>query len=538
MIKKWIAKVSPLLKIAALVVLITIVDFSTNRIHFVIPSAFLHLPTGWIFLSLISYCAFACSLYVFLGRCFKILFAGWLMWSVLYLVLAFYLWHVFGMQLCGELLLTVQATNSKEVGDFLSDLSIAGVAGFVIGIVSIWMGMRMIRSLPVLRLTRQRAILGLSGILLFAGCNFLILPMQNSMAQLGYLYWPGLAAWQYHNFSKVREAVLHPRLPDCLEHEDGSERILGVLVIGESATRNHWGCYGYGRNTTPFLSSMTNGELFVFKDVVGVSAGTVGALRWLLTDAEVVNDQVTATLPSVLRRAGLQVSYVSNNAYDSERGPLGMLFHDCSEKMVLPVASGQGDFSLLPVFCNSLQKERVAMLLNGQGSHHPFENAYPPAYEVFEQNYNDSITSNRSETITRSINSYDNSVVATDALLNAVINELKRSGRLAFLVYVSDHGETPAASNWRVWSDLDLWELPMVVWLSDEYTRRFPDMSARLSDAINRPLQTDQLFWGLISLWQIVGVPNYSPERDFTRAEFRGRKVRRIQYGKVVYEKR
>lgn len=538
MIKKWIGKVSPLLKIAALVALITIVDFSTNRIRFVIPSAFLPVPIGWMFLSLISYCALACSLYVFHGRCFKLLFAGWLVWSVLYLALAFYLWHVFGMQLCGELLLTVQATNFKEVSDFLSDLSIAGVMGFVIGVLAIWVGARMIRRLPVLRLTRQRAILGLSGILLFAGCNFLILPIQNSMAQLGYLYWPSLAVWQYHNFAKVREAVLHPRLPDCLEQENGSERMLGVFVIGESATRNHWGCYGYGRDTTPFLSSMTNGELFVFKDVVGVSAGTVSALRWLLTDAEIENDQITATLPSVLRRAGLHVTYISNNAYDSKRGLLGMLFHDCSETCIFSVANGQGDFSLLPCFRDSLQKEPVAILLNGQGSHHPFENAYPPPFEVFKLNYNDSVTSNCAETITRSINAYDNSVIATDAFLNEVINELKCTRRPSFFVYVSDHGETPAASNWRVWSDLDLWELPMVIWLSDEYMRRFPDMSARLSDAVNRPLQADQLFWGLVSLWRIIGVPNYSPERDFTRAEFKDRKIRKIRYGKVVYEKR
>lgn len=55
-----------------------------------------------------------------------------------------------------------------------------------------------------------------------------------------------------------------------------------VIVIGESATKNHYGIYGYKRNTTPNLDSIKD-ELLIYNNVVTPATQTLIAMRQILT---------------------------------------------------------------------------------------------------------------------------------------------------------------------------------------------------------------------------------------------------------------
>ena len=120
-----------------------------------------------------------------------------------------------------------------------------------------------------------------------------------------------------------------------------------------------------------------------------------------------------------------------------------------------------------------------------------------------------------------------------------MIRIVKRENRPAFLVYISDHGETPDSTHWRYFPDRDLWELPMFIWYSPEYVECYPEVVARTAEAVNLPLQSDQLFFGLVSMAQIIGseIQSYDTSKDFLSPEFKSRSQRLVLKKKFVYVK-
>ena len=65
--------------------------------------------------------------------------------------------------------------------------------------------------------------------------------------------------FDYFEYNKVlqrlRQMSQTPRLPEKIRRIDPDRNILCVLVLGESATRNHMGIYGYFRDNTPHLKA-------------------------------------------------------------------------------------------------------------------------------------------------------------------------------------------------------------------------------------------------------------------------------------------
>ena len=100
------------------------------------------------------------------------------------------------------------------------------------------------------------------------------------------------------------------------------------------------------------------------------------------------------------------------------------------------------------------------------------------------------------------------------------------------MVYVSDHGETPGKIM-RTRSDRNLWEVPMIVWLSDGYKREHPEVAVAVADATGLPLQLDQLFQGIL---RIAGITPSAAHADFTDKRFKRRPIRKINCGKDDYK--
>jgi heptose-I-phosphate ethanolaminephosphotransferase len=118
-------------------------------------------------------------------------------------------------------------------------------------------------------------------------------------------------------------------------------------------------------------------------------------------------------------------------------------------------------------------------------------------------------------------------------VLGEIIDRLKKKGGLSWMVYLSDHGETPGKIM-RTRSDRNLWEVPMIIWFSDEYKRVHPEVVAAVAAATKCPLQSDQLFQGIL---RIAGITPASPQEDFTDKRFKPRAQRKINCGKDVYKR-
>ena len=102
---------------------------------------------------------------------------------------------------------------------------------------------------------------------------------------------------------------------------------------------------------------------------------------------------------------------------------------------------------------------------------------------------------------------------------------------------ISDHGESPRKEGMRITTDLDVWEIPMVVWVSDEYKKEFPEVARHLQESVDKKMQQDQLFVGMLSLSRISGYLRYDEHRDFLSPNFTPRTHRYVCNGTAVYEK-
>ena len=319
---------------------------------------------------------------------------------------------------------------------------------------------------------------------------------------------------------------------------------VGVLVVGESSSRNHWGLYGYSRETTPEIGKLQN-ELVVFSNLVCVAPGTQPSLRFLMTLATVEHPKKgIMSFPWALGRAGyVSYLYSSQPKWGMGENLITLLFKPSLERIYLPerITDRFFDEALLPYvddFCMQAKNEKAPFLfLHLAGSHFPWNKAYPPDKEFFAPDLRDGVTKGLDAKRCAYVNHYDNSIRYTDSVLAQVIAKIRALRRPAFVVYVSDHGETPSAGSMRKESDPDMWEIPLIVWLSPEYRKAFPDVCARLSSRTSLPLQSDQLFYGLLDLARVIEEPDERMRRgNFLSPEFKPRQRRMISRGEVCYE--
>ena len=94
-----------------------------------------------------------------------------------------------------------------------------------------------------------------------------------------------------------------PRLTPTIRNTrtDADSSVVGVFVLGESATRNRWSLYGYARQTTPEMDKIRN-ELTVFGDLVTTSCYTSDAMRDIFTTRTLERaDDLRFSLPQIGR---------------------------------------------------------------------------------------------------------------------------------------------------------------------------------------------------------------------------------------------
>jgi len=105
---------------------------------------------------------------------------------------------------------------------------------------------------------------------------------------LGYLKWsthiiynlPYLSIKSFIEYSRVSKQLDVYTLDEHGLFEDASSSLgqqnegVYVLILGESTARSHMGLYGYERQTTPRLNSISN-SLWTFNDVISPNTHTI-----------------------------------------------------------------------------------------------------------------------------------------------------------------------------------------------------------------------------------------------------------------------
>ena len=307
-----------------------------------------------------------------------------------------------------------------------------------------------------------------------------------------------------------------------------------VLIIGESYNKYHASIYGYYLDTTPTMrEQQKRGNLFVFQDAISPYNMTTLAVKNMLSTNSISLHQSWEEHPLVMtifRKAGFDVAM-----WDNQKSENNVLFHDFSNNSLLygkkMVESTYHHLNNAP-FDYDLQLVDTALTVKRKpGStltvFHLMGQHTAPIWRYPENDENaiytaDSIQRNDLNDYQRQyIAEYDNATRYNDHVIGSIIQYYRQ--RNAVILYLSDHGD-------EVYDYRDVvgrthepvkqkqalkyqYEIPMVLWCSDQFIQRHPNIMQNIRRAILRPFSSDnvpQLLMGLSNIHSSF----YEPKKD------------------------
>lgn len=256
-----------------------------------------------------------------------------------------------------------------------------------------------------------------------------------------------------------------------------------VLVLGETTRGDRFSLNGYHRQTNPYL---TQQKLINFTDVISNATTTLVSTPIIMTRSKgELNSKIfpEKSLIAAFDEAGYETYYISyvgmsnvgensinNMINDADYFINTTEDHEPSQDKPTDVIGLQSVFKALE---SPAHKKLIVYKLIG--SHFNFHDRYTQEFNKFRPSHLDiPFTGSLIEEKDILNNSYDNSVLVTDYVVNKIIEKLKLLEGRTSLSYISDHGISifddnksayggPTEFNYRI---------PMFFWFKDGYLNR------------------------------------------------------------------
>lgn len=285
-----------------------------------------------------------------------------------------------------------------------------------------------------------------------------------------------------------------------------------VLVIGEAARFHNFSLNGqYKRETNPRLSRQPN--LIFYTHAYAEANATDLSVPLMLTRATSEDPTVAyqeKTVCGAFQEAGYPVAWLS-----AESDPIRYLQHVLPTLDTTWIASGEVlDEALFEPFDGLIQAKEGTnlIILHTKGSHLNYQDRYPQSFALFEPclKPGDSNGAFDKELMT---NTYDNTILYTDFILDSLIQTLSATQRCACLIYMPDHGENLCDDERKLWVhgsyEGSEWEyhVPLIVWYSDSFKERYPDKVVALQANKDKQVSSQVLFHTLcdmVNLQEVV----------------------------------
>lgn len=322
------------------------------------------------------------------------------------------------------------------------------------------------------------------------------------------------------------------------------DSIIVVLVIGESYIREHASVYGYPLSTTPFLlEEKKQGHLFVFDNVISPYNQTTGVIRNLISCNSIGDGEHWSSTPpftAIFKKNGYHVAMYDNQ---KDYGLNSLFSYSLNTYLYHPRmveacyneindSTFEYDGQLIDYYSRvSIGKYKKQLILfHLLGQHIEYEYRYPKEYSYFSIDStsfrNDSWLTDR---MRQEIVHYDNATRYNDSVLKNVFSLFANDNSV--VVYLSDHGEE--VYDYREKIGRDAWSMgsnpkqvlrfqymvPFVVWCSDKYKSKHPDIVAQLEKATSRPAMLDNVCQILFHL-SGMKTPYYKPNRDLLSPQY------------------
>lgn len=304
------------------------------------------------------------------------------------------------------------------------------------------------------------------------------------------------------------------------------KKTLVILVVGETARAENFSLGGYGRVTNPRLQQ---DSVIYFKNAA--SCGTETAVSVPCMFSNMTRSRYNATLAEhqeglmdVLAHAGINVLWRDND--NGCKGACDRIPHVDMTKLQLP-QDCEGDVCMDSVLLYHLRdyidslKDDGVIVLHQMGSHGP---AYYRRSTPEFRRFTPTCDSNQIQDCSHQqlINTYDNSLLYSDAMLDSTIKLLQQySDRFnTALVYLSDHGESLGENGMYLHGTPYLFapsqqtHVPFLMWMSADYQRSFGINRQCLQNIAQRDaVSQDNLFHTLLGMLN-VQTRQYQPQLD------------------------
>lgn len=338
-----------------------------------------------------------------------------------------------------------------------------------------------------------------------------------------------------------------------------------VLLIGESYNKYHSQVYGYDKETTPRqLQRVNDGEMVAFSDVVTPWNLTSSVFKEMLSTHS--TDQPGSwtdgvLFPAVFRRAGYQVSFITNQFQQSNRQNKadfnGSFFLNDTrfDSLCFSHRSTKRykyDMGMLrelsdSVYLNKTQpggfRQPHLLICHLIGQHLVYAERFPKDRAFFHAS--DYRRPDITEADRQIIADYDNATRFNDEVVDRLCTRLRDED--ALIIYLADHGDEVFDGTIGMYGrnhSADLtpavlrgeFEIPFEVWGSSLFRRLRPELWRRIQQAKDKPFMIDDLPHLLFGLTGIV-CPQYDARRDLFSPQYNAERPRSLKGGLGDYDK-
>lgn len=318
-------------------------------------------------------------------------------------------------------------------------------------------------------------------------------------------------------YNKAYEELLKSATPFPDVETVSSEKFASnvVIVIGESASKEHLALYGYPLPTSPWSEAMRD-SLFVFSDAVASSSNTSGNMERVLsfkTDDKTYGDGLN--YPSIIdlfNAAKYNTLWISNQEKSGSVLNTSSIFNrnakfikyigaECSEDAMLY----RYDEDILPVFRNVMddKKSDKIVFLHLYGSHTKYKYRYPKEQDVITPNMEINAPMMRPWLNKQSaiiVSQYDNSIRYTDSILSQIINIVANEKKPSIMIYFSDHGECVYDEGDYISRGHNSVRVPFIIYANAAYRDSMPEMIEKIIAAENLPFSTANVIHSIMTL--------------------------------------
>lgn len=297
-------------------------------------------------------------------------------------------------------------------------------------------------------------------------------------------------------------------------------RRICLFIIGEASRYDRWQVNGYPVTTSPRIASRN--DLLSFPDVTAGAYLTWLSVPQMITRATPDNMALQFKEKSILtafKEAGFRTAWLSNQS-DKEifwSGSINLHAKTADIAVFSPTKTPNFEWEdyyderLLPILDSIIRLDNrdLFVVLHTMGSHWDYSRRYPDYFDYYQPSgYTTTISPPEKDKRQAISNSYDNSILYADYVIDSAIHITDRQDALSYVMYLSDHGEDlfDAASeriNFHLSASPVTLHVPLFLWTSRRYREAYPDKQAAIVQNKNKKIGSENTFFSLLDLADI-----------------------------------